>query len=160
MLWAWQNRAPGLPYQDPYQALIVASLIEKETALSQEKPIIAGVILKRLDKKMRLQIDPTVIYALGDNYKGSLKREDLRVISPYNTYKYAGLPPTPIANPSQQSLLAALHPVQSNYLYFVAKGDGGHQFSQTLAEQTEAIKRYLLNKPKVVVIIPAPLVGK
>jgi len=145
----WANRDPNLWYQTPYQALIVASLVEKEAHLADERPIIAGVILRRLQKHMRLQIDPTVIYAMGENYHGKITRADLEIKSPYNTYLHYGLPPTPIAAPSLGSLHAALHPDNSDALYFVARGDGSHEFSATLREQDAAIKKYILNKREV-----------
>lgn len=140
----WAQRAQNLPYKTPEDALIVASLIEKETALAEEKPIISGVILRRLAKDMRLQIDPTVIYALGKSYQGKLTTQDLRFNSPYNTYMNKGLPPSAIAVPSAQSIYAALHPAPGDSLYFVAKGYGRHQFSATLKDQDTAIKTYLL----------------
>lgn len=138
----WPTRAIGLPYQTPYQALIVASMIEKETALAKEKPLIAGVIVKRLRKNMYLQIDPTVIYALGNDYNGSLNRQDMRDKSPYNTYTHKGLPPTPIAMPSESSIAAALHPQFTDALYFMATGDGSHVFSKTLRQHDKAIGKY------------------
>ncbi len=138
----WLQREVGLPYKTENDALVVASLVEKETSLNQERPIIAGVILNRLKKNMPLQIDPTVIYALGDKYRGTVSKADLRMKSPYNTYLNKGLPPTPIATPSIASIEAALHPQQHDYLYFVAKDtnyDSGHQFSKTLAEHNVAV---------------------
>ena len=140
---AWQQRSSGLDYQTPYQALIVASLVEKESALSKERQIIAGVILARLKRNMRLQIDPTVIYGLQQNYTGKLTKNDLRRDTPYNTYLHKGLPPTPIAMPGLTSIQAALQPELTSYLYFVSKGDGSHYFSETLSEQNQAIKKYL-----------------
>jgi len=145
----WQSRSKQSRYKNSYQALVVASLIEKETAKQQERPIIAGIILKRLQKGMRLQIDPTVIYGLGARYKGKLTRHLLKIPTPYNTYVHQGLPPTPIAIPSVDSLQAALHPQKTHYLYFVAKGDGTHIFSTNLAQQQQAIKKYLLPKRQV-----------
>ena len=142
----WNDRAPDLPYKCPYEALIVASLIEKETADIQEKPLIAGVILQRIKQGMRLQIDPTVIYGLGAKYKGVLKKKDLLFNSSYNTYIHKGLPPTPICMPGVDSIRAALHPIFSQYLYYVAKGDGTHHFSGSLQEQNSAIKKYILRK--------------
>jgi UPF0755 protein len=139
---AWKKRDPGLPYQTQEEALTVASLVEKETGLDQERPLIAGVIVNRLKKNMLLQIDPTVIYAAGANYNGTIYKTDLQSASPYNTYVHKGLPPTPIAIPSMKSILAALHPMHHDYYYFVAKNDGtdgGHQFSATLTEHHEAI---------------------
>jgi len=136
---AWKSRSVGLPYKKPYDALIVASLLEKEASKPEERELIASVIINRLEKNMRLQIDPTVIYALGDKYTGKLRRRDLRVRSPYNTYRVRGLPPTPIAFPSRQSIDAALHPKATAYLYFVSNGEDGHIFSKTLKEQRKAI---------------------
>lgn len=141
---AWNKRNMDLPYQDPYQALIVASMIEKETHLTSEKPIIAGVILNRIAKHMYLQIDPTVIYGLGSKYTGMITLADLHSLSPYNTYKYKGLPPTPIALPSMTSIRAALHPQLTNALYYVATGKGGHYFSENLKQHYAAIKKYRL----------------
>lgn len=140
---SWQERNSDLPYKSAYELLIAASIIEKETAKSSEKRLIAGVLVNRLRKNMPLQMDPTVIYALGTNYKGKLSREDLHVDSPYNTYLYRGLPPTPIAMVGKDAIDAAAHPVQTDYLYFVATGDGSHHFSVTYEEQKEAIERYL-----------------
>lgn len=143
---AWQQRQQDLPYQKPYQALIVASMIQKETALPQEMPIIAGIILKRWQHQRLLQIDASVIYGLLPNdYQGQLTKQLLRKDTPYNTYIHKGLPPTPISIPSQQALQAALHPKQTKYWYYVAKGDGSHQFSKTLSQQQQAIQRYQLS---------------
>jgi UPF0755 protein len=148
---AWQQRAPGLSYQTPYEALIVASLIEKETGQATERPIVAGVILRRLQNKMPLQIDSTLIYGLGDEYTGRLDRNALQQDTLYNTYLHRGLPPTPISMPGKQSLQAALHPDNSNVLYFVAKGNGTHQFSDTLQAQSQAVNAYQIKMqfPKI-----------
>lgn len=143
---AWQQRDENLPYQSSYQALIVASLIEKETALKQEQPIIASVIINRLKKNMNLQIDPTVIYALGPLYTGNLTADNMRVASIYNTYVNKGLPPSPICMPSENAIYAALHPAKTDYLYYVAKGDGSHSFSETLQQHDKAIQEYLKTK--------------
>lgn len=143
---AWKHRAAGLPYKTPYQALIVASLVEKETAIAKERPMIAGVIVRRLKAGIPLQIDASIIYGLGTHYNGKLSIEDLRKDTPYNTYTRRGLPPTPIANPSLASITAALHPDHSQNLYFVAKGDGTHQFSAHLAEHNWAVQRYQLDQ--------------
>ena len=140
---SWAGRTPGLPYKTPYQLLIVASILEKETALPQEKRLISGVIVNRLRKYMPLQMDPTVIYGLGSAYNGPLTHENLQVDSPYNTYRYRGLPPTPIAMVGRDAIDAAAHPTLTDYLYFVAKGDGSHIFSSTYEQQRQAIARYL-----------------
>ena len=142
---AWQQRAADLPLEDPYQALILASIVEKETAMAAERPRIAGVFTERLRIGMRLQTDPSVIYGLGDAYDGNLRKTDLLSDGPYNTYTRAGLPPTPIALPGQQALMAAVRPDERDELYFVATGlpDGSHEFSRTLAEHERAVARYL-----------------
>ncbi|CAM2892404.1 putative periplasmic solute-binding protein [Legionella steigerwaltii] len=139
---SWANRAPNLPYKTPYELLTAASIIEKETAIPQERKLISGVMVNRLNKKMPLQMDPTVIYGLGSAYKGKLAHNDLLIDSPYNSYHYRGLPPTPIAMVGKEALDAAAHPQLSNYLYFVAKGDGTHQFSETYQQQKQAINQY------------------
>lgn len=139
---AWAQRAPNLTYLSPDEAVIVASLIEKETAVAEERAIIAGVILRRLRNNMLLQIDPTVIYALGSQYTGQLSKEDLKINSPYNTYLFKGLPPTAIAMPGLASLNAALHPADGEALYYVSKGDGTHQFTATLAEHHDAVHKF------------------
>jgi len=138
----WAGRAENLPYKSPDDALIVASLIEKETAIDDERPQIAGVIIRRLAKKMYLQIDPSVIYGLGKHYNGKLTKADLALKTPYNLYKQKGLPPTPIAMPSLASIRAALHPASGNSLYFMAKGDGSHVFNATLEAHNKAVKQY------------------
>jgi len=139
----WQNRALDLPYNDPYEALIMASIIEKETAIASERTKIAGVFVRRLQKKMRLGTDPTVIYGIGPGFNGDITRKDLRTPTAYNTYIIKGLPPTPIAMPSREAIYAALHPDNSQTLYFVADGTGGHYFSETLTEHNQAVKRML-----------------
>ncbi len=139
---AWARRAPRLPYRRPYEALIMASIIEKETAVAAERAMIAGVFVRRLERGMPLQTDPSVIYALGAGFDGDLRRSDLDIESPYNTYRHAGLPPTPIAMPGEASLHAALHPAPGDALYFVAKGDGYHHFSATLEEHNRAVAVY------------------
>jgi len=141
----WQARSPGLQLTTPYQALILASMVEKESALASERQRIAGVFLRRLRVGMRLQSDPTVIYGLGETYSGDIRTRDLHADTPYNTYTRAGLPPTPIALPGAGSLEAATQPDDSGALFFVATGepDGSHYFSKTLAEHAAAVKRYL-----------------
>lgn len=142
----WQQRSKGLPYKTSYEMLITASILEKEASLSSEKKLISGVIVNRLNKNMPLQMDPTVIYALGDRYDGHLTRQDLRFDSPYNTYRYRGLPPTPIAMVGKDAIDAAAQPLKTDYLYFVAKGDGTHHFSETYEEQKKAVAQYQLGK--------------
>jgi UPF0755 protein len=142
---AWDSRAPGLPFAQPGQALILASMVEKEAQLKSERALIAGVFIERLRKGMRLQSDPTVIYGLGERYDGTIHTRDLQADNPYNTYTREGLPPGPIALPGRESLLAAVHPDESGALYFVAtgKGDGAHHFSKTLEEHNAAVQAYL-----------------
>ncbi len=138
----WRGRQNGLPLETPYQALILASIVEKETAKPSERTIIAGVFIRRLQKGMLLQTDPTVIYGMGDRYQGNIRRQDLKRPTPYNTYVIKGLPPTPIAMPGREAIHAVLHPAAGNSLYFVAKGDGSHVFSATLREHVNAVNRY------------------
>ena len=139
---AWEARAAGLPYRTPYEALIMASIVEKETGAAFERPQIAGVFLNRLRLGMRLQTDPTVIYGLGERFDGNLRKVDLQRDTPYNTYTRAGLPPTPIAMPSEAAIQAALNPARTDALYFVARGDGTHRFSSTLDAHNRAVDRY------------------
>ncbi|KJF95529.1 ABC transporter substrate-binding protein [Photobacterium angustum] len=140
---AWELREKDLPLKDPYQVLIMASIIEKETAVPTERGLVASVFMNRLRKGMPLQTDPTVIYGMGDKYDGNISKKDLRTPTPYNTYTMKGLPPTPIAMPSKASVLAAVNPDKSNYYYFVADGKGGHKFSTTLVEHNRAVRAYL-----------------
>ncbi|MGH8219635.1 MAG: endolytic transglycosylase MltG [Steroidobacteraceae bacterium] len=140
---AWAERVPNLPLASPYQALILASIIEKETGLPSERPLIAGVFIERLRKGMRLQSDPTVIYGMGSEYAGTIRTRDLTTDTLYNTYTRAGLPPTPISLPGRESILAAVQPKETGDLYFVATGNGGHHFSATLADHDAAVRHYL-----------------
>jgi UPF0755 protein len=143
---AWQKRRDGLPLHNAYQLLILASIVEKETALPSERGMIASVFINRLRRGMRLQTDPTVIYGLGDAFDGDLRRRDIASDSPYNTYKIKGLPPTPIALPSKDALMAVALAPDSPYLYFVAKGDGSSYFSISLDEHQAAVRRYQINR--------------
>lgn len=142
----WQNRAENLPLTTPYQALILASIIEKETGAPAERAQIAGVFTRRLQQDMMLQTDPTVIYGMGERYQGDIKTEDLHTPTPYNTYTFKGLPPTPIAMAGREAIHAALHPDSSEAIYFVAKGDGSHVFSKTLEEHNAAVDLYQRHK--------------
>jgi UPF0755 protein len=145
----WSERAQGLPYESPYEALVMASIVERETGLAREREQIAGVFTRRLQKGMRLQTDPTVIYGLGGAYKGNLQRSHLADDSnPYNTYRHGGLPPSPIALPGRAAIHAVLHPGAGEALYFVARGDGSHEFNASLAEHEQAVRKYQLRRRK------------
>ena len=141
---AWEQRVSGLPYATPYEALIMASIVEKETGKASERATIAGVFLNRMRVGMRLQTDPAVIYGMGEAFDGNLRKRDLQKDTPFNTYTRAGLPPTPIAMPGLAAITAALHPEKTDAFYFVGKGDGSHQFSRTLSEHNRAVVRYQL----------------
>ncbi|MFC0397065.1 endolytic transglycosylase MltG [Paraburkholderia rhizosphaerae] len=140
---AWATRAPGLPYRTPYEALTMASIIEKETGKASDRPMVAGVFANRLRAGMPLQTDPTVIYGMGASYTGHLRKRDLLADTPYNTYTRMGLPPTPISLPGVASLQAALNPAQTNALYFVSRGDGSSIFSDTLGDHNKAVDKYI-----------------
>lgn len=142
----WQGRTEGLPIKTPYEALILASIVEKETGVADERTQVAGVFTRRLQKGMLLQTDPTVIYGMGETYDGNIRRKDLRADTPYNTYVHPGLTPTPIALPGREAIHAALHPAEGDALYFVATGQGGHYFSATLKEHNQAVQKYQINR--------------
>ena len=152
----WEQRAPDVPYTEPYQALIMASLVEKETGVPQERGQIAGVFVRRMAIGMLLQTDPTVIYGLGDRYSGKLTRAHLKEPTPYNTYVIAGLPPTPIAMVGREAIHAALNPVAGNSLYFVARGDGSHVFSDDLDAHNNAVREFQLKRRADYRSSPAP----
>ena len=144
----WSKRDPEVPLKSAYEALILASIIEKETAVPSERSAISGVFVRRLNKRMRLQTDPTVIYGIGPKFDGNLRRRDLLNDTPYNTYRRRGLPPTPIAMPGVDAIKAALHPADGDTLYFVARGDGSHEFSATLEQHNKAVIKYQLKGRK------------
>lgn len=145
----WKNRRNDLPLRTPYEALVLASIVERETGQADERALIAGVFTNRLRRRMRLQSDPTVIYGMGDAFKGNIRLRDLRADTPYNTYTRAGLPPTPIAMPGGEAVVAVLHPADTRALYFVARGDGSHHFSDSLREHNNAVIKYQLGgKPR------------
>ncbi len=143
---AWASRDPATPLKSAYEALILASIVEKETGLASERPLIASVFANRLKRGMRLQTDPTVIYGMGERFDGNIRKKDLSADTPWNTYTRDGLPPTPIAMPGAAALRAATHPAQSDYLYFVARGDGSHEFTRTLEEHNRAVAKYQLGR--------------
>ena len=140
---AWNSRDKNLPLADPYEMLILASIVEKETGIAAERPQIASVFINRLKAKMKLQTDPTVIYGMGEDYNGNIRKKDLETPTPYNTYVIDGLPRTPIAMPSEEALQAVAHPAQTEFYYFVADGTGGHKFSRNLNEHNKAVQEYL-----------------
>src|SRR5690606_715707 len=142
----WAQRDVGLPYASAYEALIVASLVERETAVPEEREQVAGVFVRRLQKNMKLQTDPTVIYALGEAFDGNIRRRELAIDSPFNTYRYAGLPPTPIGSPGRAAIRAALHPAPGEALYFVSRGDGTHEFTASLEKHNRAVRKYQLRR--------------
>ncbi len=144
----WEQRAPNLPVQSPYEALILASIIEKETGDGADRARVAGVFVNRLRLGMPLQTDPTVIYGMGDAYQGRIRKKDLTTDTPWNTYTRSGLPPTPIASSGKASLYAALHPEQHKYLYFVSRGDGTSEFSESLDSHNRAVSKYILGQRK------------
>ncbi len=143
---AWETRAPNLPYRNPYEALIMASIVEKETGRAEDRPMVAAVFVNRLRLPMRLQTDPTVIYGMGARFDGNIRKSDLTTDTPYNTYTRDGLPPTPIALPGGASIRAALRPAQSESLYFVSRGDGTSHFSKSLDEHNRAVSKYQLHR--------------
>jgi UPF0755 protein len=143
---AWKRKDPAVALDSPYAALVLASIVEKETGKAEERALIASVFLNRLRLGMRLQTDPTVIYGMGEAYAGNIRKKDLAADTPWNTYTREGLPPTPIASPGGAALMAVMQPAQSDYLYFVARGDGSHQFSRSLEEHNRAVARYQLGK--------------
>ncbi len=143
---AWRERSPDVPLATPYEALILASIVEKETGAAAERPLVASVFYNRLRRGMRLQTDPTVIYGMGERFDGNIRRRDLSTDTPWNTYTRDGLPPTPIAMPGAASLEAVAHPAQSDFLYFVGKGDGTHHFSRTLEEHNRAVAKWQLKR--------------
>ncbi len=152
----WEGREEGLPFKSLDEALVLASIVEKETGKAEERPLIAGVFINRLRKGMKLQTDPTVIYGMGKRFDGNLRLRDLKTDTPYNTYTRAGLPPTPIAMPSDGAVRAVLHPAKTRALFFVSRGDGSHQFSETLEEHNKAVVQYQLGgRPKPISSAPA-----
>ncbi|OBX85699.1 cell division protein YceG [Haemophilus sp. CCUG 66565] len=140
---AWNERDEDLPLANPYEMLIMASIVEKETGVADERAKVASVFLNRLKAKMKLQTDPTVIYGMGENYSGNIRKKDLEMSTPYNTYVIDGLPPTPITMPSESSLQSVAHPEKTDFYYFVADGSGGHKFTRNLNEHNKAVQEYL-----------------
>ena len=140
---AWNERDENLPLTDPYQMLILASVVEKETGIAAERPQVASVFINRLKANMKLQTDPTVIYGMGERYTGNIRKKDLETMTPYNTYMIEGLPPTPIAMVSESALQAVAHPAKTDFYYFVADGSGGHKFTRNLNEHNKAVQEYL-----------------
>ena len=140
---AWNERDENLPLADPYQMLILASIVEKETGVAAERPQVASVFINRLKANMKLQTDPTVIYGMGESYTGNIRKKDLEMMTPYNTYMIEGLPPTPIAMVSESALQAVAHPAKTDFYYFVADGSGGHKFTRNLNEHNKAVQEYL-----------------
>ena len=140
---AWSERDENLPLADPYQMLILASIVEKETGIAEERPQVASVFINRLKANMKLQTDPTVIYGMGESYTGNIRKKDLEAMTPYNTYMIEGLPPTPIAMVSESALQAVAHPAKTDFYYFVADGSGGHKFTRNLNEHNKAVQEYL-----------------
>ena len=140
---AWNERDENLPLADPYQMLILASIVEKETGIAAERPQVASVFINRLKANMKLQTDPTVIYGMGESYTGNIRKKDLETMTPYNTYMIEGLPPTPIAMVSESALQAVAHPAKTDFYYFVADGSGGHKFTRNLNEHNKAVQEYL-----------------
>jgi UPF0755 protein len=138
----WQARSRKLPLSSPYEALVLASIVEKETGVRDERDMVAAVFINRLRRGMRLQADPTIIYGMGESFDGNLRRRDLLTDRPYNTYTRVGLPPTPIAMPGEEALRATLNPAKSAALYFVARGDGSHEFSDSLMQHNRAVNRF------------------
>lgn len=143
---AWESRSPDLPLASPYEALILASIVEKETGVAQDRGRVAGVFVNRLRTGMPLQTDPTVIYGMGDSYQGRIRKRDLQTDTPWNTYTRGGLPPTPIASPGRAALHAALHPETHGFYYFVSRGDGSSEFSRNLRDHNRAVAKYILGR--------------
>jgi UPF0755 protein len=146
----WAGREPDLPLASPYEALILASIVEKETGIAEERPLIAGVFIRRLQRGMKLQTDPTIIYGMGESFDGNIRRDDLINDTPYNTYTRSGLPPTPIATPGRDAIHAVLHPHSGDSLFFVASGGGRHYFSATVEEHNLAVDKFQRGKQDII----------